>query len=160
MIIDDFAFLYTQDRITIGDFVHIGIHATITGGGVVEIGDFACIASAGVTILGGTDDFLGGSMVGPSIPYPYRQPIRSFVHIGKYAVIGSGAIVFPGVTIGEGAAIGAGAVVRHDCKPWMVYVGIPAYPLKERPRDLILYLAEQFQSVVYDSDGRYIPKER
>ena len=44
------------------------------------------------------------------------------------------AIVLPGVTIGDGTIVGAGSVVTKDLPPEMVCVGVPARPLKPRPK--------------------------
>jgi hypothetical protein len=38
--------------------------------------------------------------------------------------------------IGEGAVAAAGAVVTKDVDPFMVVAGVPARPIRERPRDL------------------------
>ncbi|WP_456277352.1 DapH/DapD/GlmU-related protein [Bacillus sp. AK128] len=54
------------------------------------------------------------------------------VTIGHDVWIGHGAIIMPGVTVGTGAVIGAGAVVTKDIPPYMIAVGVPARPLRER----------------------------
>lgn len=54
------------------------------------------------------------------------------VTIGHDVWIGHGAIIMPGVEIGTGAVIGAGAVVTKDIPPYMIAVGVPAKPIKER----------------------------
>jgi len=155
VIIDDFVFFYATDRTTVGSFVHIAAFACITGGGTLEIGDFAGI-SGGTHLYTGNDDYLGGCLTGPTVPEPYRIPIRSFVKIGRHAVIGANSVILPGVTIGEGAAIGAGAVVTRDIEPWTICVGSPARPIKIRPRETILKLETQLRNDLY-RDGRYIP---
>ncbi|WP_408008183.1 DapH/DapD/GlmU-related protein [Pseudalkalibacillus sp. A8] len=59
------------------------------------------------------------------------------VRIGHDVWIGHGAVIMPGVSIGTGAVIGAGAVVTKDIPPYMIAVGIPAKPLRERfPKDI------------------------
>ncbi|MFD1735181.1 DapH/DapD/GlmU-related protein [Bacillus salitolerans] len=60
------------------------------------------------------------------------------VTVGHDVWIGHGAIIMPGVTIGTGAVIGAGAVVTKDIPPYMIAVGIPAKPIRERfPRHMV-----------------------
>jgi phosphonate metabolism protein (transferase hexapeptide repeat family) len=54
------------------------------------------------------------------------------VHIGHDVWIGHGAIVLPGVSVGTGAVIGAGAVVTRDVEPYVIAVGVPARPLRDR----------------------------
>jgi maltose O-acetyltransferase len=56
--------------------------------------------------------------MGPNTPAP--------ISIGDGCWIGTNAMVLSGVTVGDGCVIGAGAVVRKDCEPNGVYVGVPA----------------------------------
>jgi len=41
--------------------------------------------------------------------------------------------VLAGVRVGEEAMVGAGAVVAKDVKPWYLYLGIPAKPIRVKP---------------------------
>jgi len=157
VIIDDFVFLMGGKRTIIGSFVHIASFVSITGGGEFIIEDFAGVSS-GSRVFTGDDDYLGGSLTGPTVPHPYRVPIRSFVHIKKHAIIGANTVILPGVTIGEGAAIGANSLVTKDCEPWTIYVGSPARVLRPRPRERILALEAQLRRELYDAQGNYIPK--
>jgi galactoside O-acetyltransferase len=157
VIIDDFVFIVGGRKTEIGNFVHIASFTSITGGGVFKLEDFSGCAS-GCRFSTGTEDFLGGSMTGAAVPYPYRVAKRSFIHIKKYVEIGMNTVVLPGVTIGEGVAIGANSLILKDCEPWTVYVGSPARPLKARPSEKILELERQLRSKLYDANGHYIPK--
>jgi len=159
VIIDDFVFLMAGAKTTIGSFVHIASFTSITGGGQLIVEDFAGISS-GSRVFTGDDDYLGGSLTGPTVPAPYRVPIRSFVHIKKHAIIGSNTVILSGVTIGEGAAIGANSLITKDCEPWTIYVGSPARPLRSRPSARMLELEAQLRQKLYDKDGQYIPKVR
>lgn len=60
------------------------------------------------------------------------QPVNKPVVIGDGCWLGASVTVLPGVTIGRGCVIAAGAVVREDCAPNGLYVGVPA----RRARDL------------------------
>src|SRR5688572_3552908 len=142
VIIDDFMFLMGGKQTVIGSFVHIASFASITGGGEFIMEDFAGLSSGG-RVFTGDDDYLGGSLTGPTIPREYRSPVRSFVHIRKHAIIGANTVILPGVTIGEGAAIGANSLIKKDCEPWTIYVGSPAKPIRERPSQKILALEIQ-----------------
>ena len=52
----------------------------------------------------------------------------------------------PGVSIGNGAVIGSSAVVTKDVDPYMIAVGVPARPLRERfPRPI----AERLQAIAW-----------
>lgn len=59
-----------------------------------------------------------------------RQSRRTV--IGPDTWLGHGAIIKPDVTIGAGAIIASGAVVTKDVAPYMIVVGVPAVPLRER----------------------------
>ena len=159
VIIDDFVFLVGGIETRIGSFVHLASFSSYLGRGRLVIEDFVSISS-GARIYSGIDDFSGGALVGPGVPEPYRQPTRSFLHVGKYALIGANAVVFPGVTLGEGCAVGALSLVNRDCEPWTIYGGIPARPIKERRRERIRELELQLRSALYDASGQYVPRRR
>jgi galactoside O-acetyltransferase len=159
VVVDDFVFLVGGVETTIGSFVHLASFSSYLGRGRLKIGDFVSVSS-GARLYTGIDDFLGGSLVGPAVPEPYRRPTRSFLRVGRHALIGANAVVFPGVTIGEGCAIGALSLVKEDCEPWTIYGGVPARALKARPRERILELEADLRRDLYDSDGRYVPGRR
>lgn len=157
VIIDDFVFLMGGQKMEIGSFVHIASFASILGGGEFVIEDFAGVSS-GCRVYTGNDDYLGGCLTGPTVPFPYRVAVRSFVHIRKHAIIGANTVILPGVVIGEGAAIGAGSVVTKSCDPWTVYFGSPAKAVRPRRKDRMMELEAQLRRELYDADGRYIPE--
>jgi acetyltransferase-like isoleucine patch superfamily enzyme len=157
VIIDDFVFLVGGAETRIGSFVHLASFTSYLGRGRLEIGDFVSVSS-GARLYTGIDDFSGGSLVGPGVPEPFRQPVRSFLTVGRYALIGANAVVFPGVTLGEGCAIGALSLVKSDCEPWTIYAGTPARPIKQRRRDRIEELEGELRAKLYDGGGRYIPR--
>lgn len=159
VIVDDFVFLVGGLETTIGSFVHLASFSSYLGRGRLVIEDFVSISS-GARLYTGIDDFSGGSLVGPGVPEPYRQPTRSFLHVGKFALVGANTVVFPGVTLGEGCAIGALSLVNRDCEPWTIYGGVPARPIKERQRDRIVELEHQLRKDLFDKNGRYVPRSR
>lgn len=157
VIIDDFTFIAGGAKTEIGSFVHVASFVSILGGGEFHLGDFAGVSS-GCRVYTGNDDYLGGSLTGPTVPAAYREVVRSFVRIGRHAIVGANSVVLPGVTIGEGATVGALSLVSHDLEPWTVFGGVPARPLKARRRDKITELEARLRAEVYDADGNYIPK--
>lgn len=157
VMIDDFVFLIGDPNTRIGSFVHIACHTSIVGGGEFEMDDFSGL-SGGVRVYTGTEDYNGNSLTNPTVPEKYRMPNRSFVRIGKHAIIGTNSILLPGVTIGEGAAIGANSLVTRDCDPWTIYLGSPAKPYRRRPDEHIRRLENQLRRDLYDKNGEYIPK--
>jgi acetyltransferase-like isoleucine patch superfamily enzyme len=155
VIIDDFVFLMGGQETRLGSFIHIGAFSSLAGGGRLVMEDFAGL-SGGVRVYTGNEDYLGGSLTNPAVPAPYRVPIRSFVHVGKHAIVGANSVILPGVTVGEGAVIGANSLVTKDCAPWTISIGSPARPLRERPRDVILAKERELRAALYDASGRYI----
>jgi galactoside O-acetyltransferase len=157
VIIDDFVFITGGQKTNIGSFVHIASFSSITGGGEFLMEDFTGL-SGGVRVYTGNEDYTGEYLTNPTVPYPYRVPTRSFVHIKKHAIVGSNTVILPGVVIGEGAAIGANSLITKDCEPWKIYFGSPAKPIKNRPKEKILILEEQLKKEIYDRFGNYISK--
>ena len=157
VIIDDFVFLMGGAGVYIGNFVHIASFTSVTGGGQLVMEDFSGLSS-GCRIFTGTEDYSGEHLTNPTIPAPYRVPERSFVHIKRHAIIGANSVILPGVTIGEGVVVAAGSVVVKDCLPWRVYAGVPARPVKPRPKERLLELEQQLRAKAYTPNGEYIPK--
>jgi galactoside O-acetyltransferase len=157
VIIDDFVLILGGRETRIGSFVHIASFVSILGGGLCIVEDFAGISS-GTRVYSGNDDYLGGSLTGPTVPPRFRVAVRSFVHLEKHVIIGANCVILPGVTIHEGAAIGAGSVVTKDCAPWTVYAGSPVRPLKPRRMERISELERELRAQLYDPQGMYIPR--
>src|SRR5262249_10170229 len=122
IIIDDFVFIGSHQRLILGNHVHIASHASITGGGRVLVSDF-CGISSGARLISGTDDFTGDGLTGPTIPPQFRQVHRGTIVLEPHVIIGSNAVVLPDVTVGEGSTVGAGSVVTQSLDPWGVYAG-------------------------------------
>jgi galactoside O-acetyltransferase len=158
VIIDDFVFLMGGAKTVIGSFIHIGSFTSITGGGEFIMEDYSGL-SGGVRVYTGNEDYTGGCLTNPAVPAPYRIPLRSFVHIGKHAIIGANSVILPGVVIGEGAVVGANSLVTKDCKPWTTYFGSPAKPLRQR-RSEKSWSWKKVRAELYDACGHYIPGMR
>lgn len=159
VIIDDFAFVMGGEATQLGSFVHLASFCSLVGGGRLVVGDFAGLSS-GVRVYTGNDDYLGGGLTGPTVPDKYRHALRSFVEVGRHAIVGANSVILPSVTIGEGAAIGANSLVNRDCEPWTIYAGSPARPLKPRPAETIRTLESQLRAELYDAAGAYIPRRQ
>lgn len=159
VIIDDFVFLMSGPATTIGSFVHIASFVSITGGGEFVMEDFSGL-SGGVRVYTGNEDYSGHCLTNPTVPAPFRVPTRSFVRIERHAIVGANAVILPGVVIGEGAVVGANSLVHKDCKPWTVYFGSPARPIKKRQSERIRELEAELRDVCYDTSGQYVPKAR
>jgi len=132
--IDRYVSIEGLKGVTIGRHVHIAPYSLIQGGGRVYIGDYVGISSF-CHIYSSTEHYEGGKrMSGPMVPPEHRAVKRAPVIIEKDAFLGVNVTVLPGVKIGEGAVIGAHALVTKDIPPWTIAVGVPAKPIKKRPR--------------------------
>ena len=139
VIIDDFCFIVGGKKTEIGDYVHLASYVSHTGAGELSIGDF-CQVAQGTCFLTGTDDFTGkwGGIPSPTIPPKYRFPKRSFIRMERHSMLGQGCRVMPGVTLGEGCSVGSMSLVTKDLPPWTLCMGIPAKPVKERPKEHVM----------------------
>lgn len=108
-------------NITIGDDVNIDCNVILQAQAPIYIGDLTLIAP-GVIIVTANHDMSKRTMI--TLP----------VKIGSNCWLGAGAIVLPGVTIGDSTIVGAGSIVTKDLPPEMICVGVPAMPLKPRPK--------------------------
>ena len=87
---------------------------------------------------------MGDGLVGPTIPEKFKDTVKvAPVVFERYANIGTGVVIMPGVTLAEGAVVGANSLVTVSTDPWTVYVGSPARPVKERPKEKILSYAKE-----------------
>lgn len=59
------------------------------------------------------------------------KPIREPVYVGDGSWIGADTTILPGVRIGKGVVVGAGSLVTKDLDDNCIYVGRPAYKIKE-----------------------------
>lgn len=147
VIIDDFCFIVGGKRTEIGDYVHLASYVSHTGAGELIIEDF-CQVAQGTCFLTGTDDFTGkwGGIPSPTIPPKYRFPKRSFIRMERHSMIGQGSRIMPGVTLGEGCAIGSMSLVLKDMPAWTICMGIPAVPVKERKKEMVLEMERQLRA--------------
>ncbi|MHB9004823.1 MAG: acyltransferase [Coriobacteriia bacterium] len=128
----------------LSDYIHIGPYVTAIGGAgsVLRMSHFTTIG-AGSRLVCGSDEFLGQGLVGSAVPEEYRdRVVRSIVTLEMYASLGTNVVVHPGVTLAEGSVVGSCSLVTHDTEPWTMYWGIPARPVRERPREKMIAAAK------------------
>lgn len=136
---------YLTTAASIGDYIHIAPYSTIIGGGegMLYMDHFSSIA-AGCRIICGSDDHMGHGLVGPTVPEEFHDTITMApVTFERFANIGTNVVVMPGVILGEGSVVGACSFVTKSTEPWTIYVGIPARPVKVRPREKMIEYAKK-----------------
>lgn len=137
--------LYLTTAAEIGDYTHLGPYLTIIGGAesVFVMEDFVTIG-AGSRLVCGSDRFLGDGFTSITVPEEFRDTVDiGVIRCARFAGIGTNVVIMPNVTIGEGSVVGACSLVTKDTEPWTVYVGVPARPVKVRPREKMLEYAKR-----------------
>jgi galactoside O-acetyltransferase len=129
----DFVFINGGQGVKLGAYNHIACFVSVTGGGRLVTGDYVGMGP-GARILTGTNHYGDGQRMSNVIQRAQQTIRRGVVTLGKDVFIGANAVVMPNVTIGDGAIVAAGAVVTHDVAPWTIVAGIPARPIKMRPK--------------------------
>jgi putative colanic acid biosynthesis acetyltransferase WcaF len=113
--------VYFPWNLDIGDWSAIGEQALIYNLGPVRIGSHVTISQR-AHLCAGTHDHTESTL--PLIKAP--------IDIEGQAWICADAFIGPGVTVGEGAVVGARAVAVKDVAPWLIVVGNPARPVRQR----------------------------
>lgn len=133
--IDDFCIL--TGEIKIGSYVHISAYVGLFGKNRIILKDFSNISMRS-TVLSATDDFSGEFITSsPVVPEGYSRTTGGPVVFEKHANVGAHCLVLPNLTISEGTSVGAMSLITKSTIPWMIYIGIPAKPIKERKSNLL-----------------------
>jgi len=125
-----------REEVEIGEGTSIGSGCTIEPR--TQIGRFCSLhCNVHVTDYSMIGDyvFIGPGFVSLSDLYlDYRRPQlhRDYkgVTIGHAARIGGAVLALPGCEVGEETTVGAGSQISGVLKPRMVYVGVPARPVR------------------------------
>ncbi|OON67328.1 acyltransferase [Hymenobacter sp. CRA2] len=137
--------VYLTTAAEIGDYTHLSPYLTIIGGAqsTLVVEHFVTIA-AGSRLICGSDHFMGDGFTSVTVPEEFRDSVDlGTIRCEKFSGIGTNVVIMPNVTIGEGCVIGACSLVTADTEPWTVYVGVPARPVKVRPREKMLEYAKR-----------------
>ncbi|HSJ96531.1 MAG TPA: acyltransferase [Myxococcota bacterium] len=151
--IDDFCVLSASGggSIEIGRYVHVSPHAILLGGGTIVLEDFAQLSSR-ATLLSASDDIHGEYPIGAAIPEEFRCIHRGRIVLRRYSGVAAGSTVLPDVEIGEGTIVGAMSLVRGDCEPYSLYVGVPARRIKARGRGFLRRIEALLEREKEDAD--------
>jgi acetyltransferase-like isoleucine patch superfamily enzyme len=131
-------------ELELGDYIHIAPDVVVIGGNMTKLTmkHFSFIAS-GTKIVCGSENYVEGGLVGPTIPTKYRNLIFKPVVFEMFSGVGVNCSIMPGVVLGEGSVVGANSLVTKDTEPWTVYVGSPAKPVKVRDKDIVIKFAKE-----------------
>lgn len=114
--IDHRVFVWSPQKVAIGNNVDINGYTVIYGGGEVEIGSNTLIAA---------------NCVIASVTHPIdielrRELVFEKVTIKENCWLGANVVVLPGVTIGRNSIVAAGSVVTEDIPQNSIVAGGPA----------------------------------
>jgi len=147
IILDDFTFIYTKEKMIIGDYVHIASFSSISGAGECIIEDL-CAISSGCRIFTSSDDFTQHGFGNSTICNTFRNLTTKPIHIKKFSIIGANSVILPGVIIGEGVSVAANSVVSKNLAPWGIYLGNKR--IGERKKSEIMKNYEKFLNLSED----------
>lgn len=131
-----------REEVEVGDGTTIGSGCTIQPH--TRIGRFCSFHSkVHITDFSVISDyvFIGPGFVCVSdVQLDYRRPHLhkgyKGVTIGRAARIGGAVLAMPGCEVGEETVVGAGSRISGSLRPRMVYVGVPARPVRRvRPEE-------------------------
>lgn len=114
----EFSFGYNME---VGDDVVVHRHVLLDDRGGIILGNKVSIADY-ANIYSHTHDIVEQADVTDAVTI-LEDGVRITYH----------ATVLAGVRVGENAIVGANAVASRDVKPWHVYLGIPAKPVRVKP---------------------------
>jgi acetyltransferase-like isoleucine patch superfamily enzyme len=135
--IDGGVMMTARAPIDIGSHVHVSWGCLLFADSPIVLDDFAGLGPR-VTILGSTDDYVGGALTNPTVDIDLRSVKTGPVRLGRHVVIGSGSIIAPNVTIKTGASVGALSYVCTDLPAFTVSAGNPARPMLPRDKERLL----------------------
>jgi acetyltransferase-like isoleucine patch superfamily enzyme len=118
------------ERITLGNRCHVGERVCLWAGnetGRITLGDDVMIGP-GTVVTASDYGLVEGT------PPAFQPKNERDIVIRNGAWIGANAVVTAGVTIDEGCIVGAGSVVTRDLPANMICGGVPARPIKPRPK--------------------------
>lgn len=133
---------YCTTRALLGDYIHVGPYVSVIGGpeGQLTMRGFNTVG-AGCRLLCASDEFLGAGLMGMAPPELRDTILYGPITFAMFASLGTNVVLHPGVTLGEGCVVGSCSLVTKDLEPWTIHYGVPARPIKTRPRERMLAAA-------------------
>ncbi len=137
---------YCTTGLELENHIHIAPYVSVIGGAnaKLKMNNFSNI-SVGARIIAGSDEFLGEGLISaPNIPEEYRDNLKiGTITFEMFANTGANVTILPNVILAEGSVIGACSLVTKDTEPWTIYIGIPAKPVRIRPKEKMIEYAKK-----------------
>lgn len=135
--IDDFCIL--SGSIIFRNNIHISAFSALYGAAGIIMDNYTGL-SPRCSIFSTTDDFSGDYLIGPQNPVEYTNVRKGLIRFERFCQLGANTIVLPDVIFREGSVTGALSLINESTKPWMIYTGVPAKPLKKRNKELLKFI--------------------
>ena len=135
---------YCTTQLVLGNHIHISAQVTVIGGakGLLTLKNFVSIG-AGSRMICGSDGFVGHGLMGYGVPEELMDEVYiAPILFENFASVGTNVVIMPGITLAEGSVVGACSMLTKDTEPWTIYVGIPAKPIKIRPKEKMIEYAK------------------
>ena len=109
----------------------------------LTLGNFVFV-SVGSKIVCASDEFFGEGLIGPIIPKQYKDNIiNKPVIFENFSGCAANCTILPGSILREGVVVGANSMLKGDTEPWTIYIGSPAKPYKQRPKEKMIQYAKE-----------------
>ena len=135
---------YCTTQLVLGNHIHISAQVTVIGGvkGLLTLKNFVTIGT-GSRMICGSDSFVGYGLMGYGLPEELMDEVYiAPILFENFASVGTNVVIMPGITLAEGSVVGACSMLTKDTEPWTIYVGIPAKPIKIRPKEKMIEYAK------------------
>lgn len=136
---------YCTTEALLNSYIHIGPYVTCIGGahGLLQMGNFTNIG-AGSRLICVSEEHLGEGLIGPTIPDRFKDKyIGGPIVFQDFSGVGTHVVVMPGVIFGEGAIVAPCSFVNKNLEPWTIYAGVPARPVRRRPKEKMISMARE-----------------
>ena len=144
-IIDDFTYISTQ--LTLENHCHISSGCKFIGGQKSKVSmDMLSTTAPNVVLSAGNDDYVSGIGT-PLISDEFKgNTVYGKIKLSTLTIVGANSVILPNVSLGEGATLGALSLANQNLDSWSLYAGIPAKKIKNRDKNQILKLRDEFLS--------------
>lgn len=135
--------------LNLGSHIHIAAGVKLMASGGIQIGSH-CTISFNSSLISASDNFIDGSLIGPQYDEGlYTNVSKQCITMQDHSHVTAHCLLLPGAMMLEGSVLGSMSMLKDKTKPWMIHVGIPARPIKERSMENALRLGSDYEHDYY-----------
>lgn len=117
--------------LNLGSHIHVAVGAIFMASGGIDVGDFSTVGFNS-SLVSASDAFDGSCLVGPVFEPEFINVTKAAIVLQPHSIITTHCVLLPGSMMLEGSVLGAMAMLKGVAKPWTIYAGVPAKPVKTR----------------------------